>query len=89
MFRYADAAPQLEIIFYIREKLVTICHVSVMECLIELVACLAHMEVNISKYFNMNVWNIVVMVLHNRTLELSIKFHLVTKLQGVPEKTGL
>ena len=50
MFRYADAAPQLEIIFYIREKLVTICHVSVMECLIELVACLAHMEVNISKY---------------------------------------
>ena len=48
MFRYADAAPQLEIIFYIREKLVTICHVSVMECLIELVACLAHMEVNIS-----------------------------------------
>ena len=47
LFRYAEAAPQLEIIFYIREKLVTICHVSVMECLIELVACLAHMEVNI------------------------------------------
>merc|ERR1719242_979911 len=42
--KYAEAAPQLEIIFYIREKLVTICHVSVMECLIELVACLAHME---------------------------------------------
>ena len=43
--RYEDAAPLLEIIFYIREKLVTICHVSVLECLIELVACLAHVEV--------------------------------------------
>ena len=43
--RYDDAAPLLEIIFYIREKLVTICHVSVLECLIELVACLAETEV--------------------------------------------
>ena len=36
----------MEVIFYIREKLVTICHVSVLECLIELVACLAEVEVN-------------------------------------------
>ena len=43
--KYEDAAPLLEIIFYIREKLVTICHVSVLECLIELVACLAQVEV--------------------------------------------
>jgi len=42
--KYGEAAPLLEVIFYIREKLVTICHVSVLECLIELVACLAEVE---------------------------------------------
>ena len=46
--RYEDAAPLLEIIFYIREKLVTICHVTVLECLIELVACLAQNQVSFS-----------------------------------------
>ena len=45
--RFGEAAPLLEVIFYIREKLVTICHVSVLECLIELVACLAEVEVTI------------------------------------------
>lgn len=48
--KYDDAAPLLEIIFYIREKLVTICHVSVLECLIELVACLAETESYESSY---------------------------------------
>jgi len=38
--KYEEAAPLLETIFYIREKLVTISHVSVLECLVELVACL-------------------------------------------------
>jgi len=42
--KFGEAAPLLEVIFYIREKLVTICHVSVLECLIELVACLAEVE---------------------------------------------
>ena len=43
--RYSDAAPLLETIFYIREKLVTISHVTVLECVVELVACLAAIEV--------------------------------------------
>ena len=47
LLRFGEAAPLLEVIFYIREKLVTICHVSVLECLIELVACLAEVEVTI------------------------------------------
>jgi len=42
--RYEDAAPLLETIFYIREKLVTISHVTVLECVVELVACLAAIE---------------------------------------------
>jgi len=48
--KYEDAAPLLEIIFYIREKLVTICHVTVLECLIELVACLAQNQIYDSAY---------------------------------------
>jgi len=42
--KYEDAAPLLETIFYIREKLVTISHVTVLECVVELVACLAAIE---------------------------------------------
>lgn len=42
--KYEDAAPLLETIFYIREKLVTISHVTVLECVVELVACLAAVE---------------------------------------------
>jgi len=42
--KYSDAAPLLETIFYIREKLVTISHVTVLECVVELVACLAAIE---------------------------------------------
>lgn len=42
--KFEEAAPLLETIFYIREKLVTISHVTVLECLIELVACLAAVE---------------------------------------------
>ena len=42
--RYSDAAPLLESIFYIREKLVTISHVTVLECVVELVACLAAIQ---------------------------------------------
>merc|ERR1712107_732943 len=37
--KYDEAAPLLETIFYIREKLVTISHVTVLECVVELVAC--------------------------------------------------
>ena len=39
-----DGAPLLEIIFHIWEMLVTICHMSVLECLIELVMCLSQVE---------------------------------------------
>ena len=53
--RFGEAAPLLEVIFYIREKLVTICHVSVLECLIELVACLAEVEVTIFLYSQSSV----------------------------------
>jgi len=42
--KFEEASPLLETIFYIREKLVTISHVTVLECLIELVACLAAVE---------------------------------------------
>jgi len=42
--KYDDAAPLLETIFYIREKLVTISHVTVLECVVELVACLAAIQ---------------------------------------------
>jgi len=42
--KYSDAAPLLESIFYIREKLVTISHVTVLECVVELVACLAAIQ---------------------------------------------
>jgi hypothetical protein len=48
--RYSDAAPLLETIFYVREKLVTISHVSVLEVLIELVACFAEIEAEESAY---------------------------------------
>merc|ERR1719334_2768227 len=45
-----NAAPLLETIFYIREKLVTISHVSVLECVVELVACLAAIEADESAF---------------------------------------
>jgi hypothetical protein len=48
--RYSDAAPLLETIFYVREKLVTISHVSVLEVLIELVGCLAEIEAEENAY---------------------------------------
>jgi len=48
--KYSDAAPLLETIFYIREKLVTISHVSVLECVVELVACLAAIEADESAF---------------------------------------
>ena len=48
--RYSDAAPLLETIFYIREKLVTISHVTVLECVVELVACLAAIEASFSLF---------------------------------------
>lgn len=48
--RYSDAAPLLETIFYVREKLVTISHVSVLEVLIELVACFAEIEAEENAY---------------------------------------
>jgi len=38
--KYGEAAPLLETIFYIREKLLTISHSSVLESVVELVACL-------------------------------------------------
>ena len=47
--RYDEAAPLLETIFYIREKLVTISHVTVLECVVELVACLAAIEADAHK----------------------------------------
>ena len=50
MFRYSDAAPLLETIFYIREKLVTISHVTVLECVVELVACLAAIDADESAF---------------------------------------
>lgn len=40
----------LETIFYIREKLVTISHVTVLECVVELVACLAAIEADDNAY---------------------------------------
>ena len=40
----------LETIFYIREKLVTISHVTVLECVVELVACLAAIEADENAY---------------------------------------
>jgi len=48
--KYADAAPLLETIFYIREKLVTISHVTVLECVVELVACLAAIDADESAF---------------------------------------
>lgn len=48
--KYSDAAPLLETIFYIREKLVTISHVTVLECVVELVACLAAIEADESAF---------------------------------------
>lgn len=48
--KYQEAAPLLETIFYIREKLVTISHVSVLECVMELVACLAATEADESAF---------------------------------------
>ena len=48
--RYDEAAPLLETIFYIREKLVTISHVTVLECVVELVACLAAIEADDNAY---------------------------------------
>ena len=48
--RYDEAAPLLETIFYIREKLVTISHVTVLECVVELVACLAAIEADENAY---------------------------------------
>ena len=50
MLRYSDAAPLLETIFYIREKLVTISHVTVLECVVELVACLAAIDADESAF---------------------------------------
>ena len=38
--RYAEAAPLLENIFYVREKLLTISNLHVLQCLCELVATL-------------------------------------------------
>ena len=37
-FRYEEAAPLLENIFYVREKLLTISNLHVLQCLCELVA---------------------------------------------------
>jgi len=48
--KYDEAAPLLETIFYIREKLVTISHVTVLECVVELVACLAAIEADDNAY---------------------------------------
>jgi len=48
--KYDEAAPLLETIFYIREKLVTISHVTVLECVVELVACLAAIEADENAY---------------------------------------
>jgi hypothetical protein len=48
--RYEEAAPLLETIFYIREKLVTISHVTVLECVVELVACLAAIQADDSAF---------------------------------------
>lgn len=48
--KYSDAAPLLETIFYIREKLVTISHVTVLECVVELVACLAAIDADESAF---------------------------------------
>jgi len=48
--KYSDAAPLLETIFYIREKLVTISHVTVLECVVELVACLAAIQADDSAF---------------------------------------
>ena len=63
--KYEDAAPLLEIIFYIREKMVTICHVSVLECLIELVACLAQVEVLFTIFCLVSKFKIIKMVNQN------------------------
>jgi len=48
--QYSDAAPLLETIFYVREKLFTLSHLSVLECVIELVACLAAVQADETAY---------------------------------------
>jgi len=48
--RYHEAAPLLETIFYIREKMFTLSHISVLECVIELVACLAAVKSDETAY---------------------------------------
>jgi hypothetical protein len=48
--RYHEAGPLLETIFYIREKMFTLSHISVLECVIELVACLAAVKSDETAY---------------------------------------
>ena len=47
---YREAAPLLETIFYVREKLFTLSHIAVLECVIELVACLAAVQADETAY---------------------------------------
>ena len=82
--RYSDAAPLLETIFYIREKLVTISHVTVLECVVELVACLAAIEA-------LSTWYILIMLnLISQADESAFRYSLVAAqclqlLHGHPE----
>jgi len=50
MGQYSEAAPLLETIFYVREKLFTLSHIAVLECVIELVACLAAVQADETAY---------------------------------------
>jgi len=50
MAQYSEAAPLLETIFYVREKLFTLSHIAVLECVIELVACLAAVQADETAY---------------------------------------
>lgn len=48
--RFHEAAPLLETIFYIREKMFTLSHICVLECVVELVACLAAVKSDETAY---------------------------------------